>query len=29
MDMATATVDHVRGAVSGRAAENPPDPQIH
>jgi hemerythrin-like domain-containing protein len=27
--MVTATVDHVRDAVSGRAAENPPDPQIH
>jgi hemerythrin-like domain-containing protein len=29
MGMATAAVDHVRDAVSGRAAENPPDPQIH
>jgi len=27
--MATAVVDHVRDAFSGRAAENPPDPQIH
>jgi hemerythrin-like domain-containing protein len=27
--MATAMVDHVRDAVSGRAADNPPDPQIH
>ncbi|WP_197383205.1 hemerythrin domain-containing protein [Mycolicibacterium mengxianglii] len=29
MGMATAMVDHVRDAVSGRAADNPPDPQIH
>jgi hypothetical protein len=29
MGMATAAVDHVRDAVSGRAAENPPDPQVH
>lgn len=29
MGMATATVDHIRDAVSGRAADNPPDPQIH
>ncbi len=29
MGMATAIVDHVRDAASGRAAENPPDPQIH
>jgi hemerythrin-like domain-containing protein len=29
MGMATAVVDHVRDAVSGRAADNPPDPQIH
>lgn len=29
MGMATAMVDHVRDAASGRAAENPPDPQIH
>jgi len=29
MGMATAMVDHVRDAVTGRAAENPPDPQIH
>jgi hemerythrin-like domain-containing protein len=27
--MATATVDHIRDAVTGRAADNPPDPQIH
>ena len=27
--MATALVDHVRDAATGRAAENPPDPQIH
>ena len=27
--MATAMVDHARDAVTGRAAENPPDPQIH
>ena len=29
MGMATAMVDHVRDAVSGRAADNPPDPQVH
>jgi hypothetical protein len=29
MGMATAVLDHVRDAVSGRAADNPPDPQIH
>jgi hypothetical protein len=29
MGMVTATVDHVRDAFSGRASENPPDPQIH
>jgi hemerythrin-like domain-containing protein len=29
MGMATAMVDHVRDAASGRAADNPPDPQIH
>jgi hemerythrin-like domain-containing protein len=29
MGMATAAVDHVRDAVTGRAADNPPDPQIH
>ena len=29
MGMATAVVDNVRDAVSGRAANNPPDPQIH
>lgn len=29
MGMATAMVDHVRDAVTGRAADNPPDPQIH
>ncbi len=27
--MVAATVDHVRDAVTGRAADNPPDPQIH
>lgn len=29
MGMATAIVDHVRDAASGRADKNPPDPQIH
>jgi len=29
MGMATAMVDHVRDAATGRAAENPPDPQIY
>jgi hemerythrin-like domain-containing protein len=29
MGMVTATVDHVRDAFTGRAADNPPDPQIH
>jgi hemerythrin-like domain-containing protein len=29
MGMATAMADHVRDAASGRAADNPPDPQIH
>jgi hemerythrin-like domain-containing protein len=29
MGMATAMVDHVRDATTGRAADNPPDPQIH
>jgi hypothetical protein len=29
MGMATAMVDHVRDAASGREADNPPDPQIH
>jgi hemerythrin-like domain-containing protein len=29
MGMATAVVDHVRDALSGRAADNPPDPQVH
>ncbi len=29
MGMATAMVDHVRDAATGRAADNPPDPQIH
>lgn len=29
MGMATAMVDHVRDAVTGRADDNPPDPQIH
>lgn len=28
MGMATAVVDHVRDAASGRSANNPPDPQI-
>jgi hemerythrin-like domain-containing protein len=28
LGMATAVVDHVRDAATGRAAENPPDPQI-
>jgi hemerythrin-like domain-containing protein len=29
MGMGAAVLDHVRDAVSGRAADNPPDPQIH
>jgi hemerythrin-like domain-containing protein len=29
MGMATAVLDHARDAVSGRAADNPPDPQSH
>jgi hypothetical protein len=29
MGMATAMVDHVRDAATGRAAKNPPDPQVH
>ncbi|OBK72868.1 hemerythrin domain-containing protein [Mycobacterium sp. 1274761.0] len=29
MGMGAAVMDHVRDAVSGRAAENPPDPQQH
>jgi hemerythrin-like domain-containing protein len=29
MGMGAAIVDHVRDAVSGRAAKNPPDPQSH
>ncbi len=29
MGMATAMVDHVRDAATGRAADNPPDPQMH
>jgi hemerythrin-like domain-containing protein len=29
MGMATAVLDHVRDAASGREADNPPDPQIH
>jgi hemerythrin-like domain-containing protein len=29
MGMVTATIDHVRDAFTGRAADNPPDPQIH
>lgn len=27
--MAAATMDHVRDAATGRASDNPPDPQIH
>ncbi len=27
--MVSATIDHVRDAFTGRAADNPPDPQIH
>jgi hemerythrin-like domain-containing protein len=27
--MVAATIDHVRDALTGRAADNPPDPQIH
>lgn len=27
--MAAAVVDHVRDAVTGRAEDNPPDPQVH
>ncbi|MGW0163373.1 hemerythrin domain-containing protein [Mycobacterium sp. NPDC003323] len=27
--MVAATMDHVRDAASGRAADNPPDPQVH
>ena len=27
--MVAATVDHVRDALTGRAADNPPDPQVH
>ncbi|WP_395311626.1 hemerythrin domain-containing protein [Mycobacterium sp. AMU20-3851] len=27
--MVAATVDHIRDAASGRAADNPPDPQVH
>ena len=27
--MVTATIDHVLDALTGRAAKNPPDPQIH
>ncbi|OBG15713.1 hemerythrin [Mycolicibacterium celeriflavum] len=29
MGLGAATVDHVRDAVSGRDADNPPDPQQH
>src|ERR1700733_7739225 len=29
MGMGAALVDHVRDAFTGRAADNPPDPQIH
>ncbi len=27
--MVAATMDHIRDAATGRAADNPPDPQIH
>ncbi|MEH3128728.1 MAG: hemerythrin domain-containing protein [Mycolicibacterium neoaurum] len=27
--MVTATMDHIRDAATGRAADNPPDPQVH
>jgi hemerythrin-like domain-containing protein len=29
LGVVTATIDHVRDALTGRAAKNPPDPQIH
>lgn len=29
LGMMTATIDHVLDALTGRAAKNPPDPQIH
>ncbi|PJE23900.1 MAG: hemerythrin [Mycobacterium sp.] len=29
MGLGAAVVDHVRDAVTGRAADNPPDPQMH
>jgi hemerythrin-like domain-containing protein len=29
MGLATAALDHVRDAVTGRGSKNPPDPQIH
>jgi hemerythrin-like domain-containing protein len=29
MGMAAATMDHIRDAATGRAADNPPDPQVH
>ncbi|MDO0976610.1 hemerythrin domain-containing protein [Mycolicibacterium frederiksbergense] len=29
MGLATATMDHIRDAATGRAADNPPDPQVH
>jgi len=29
LGMVTATIDHVLDALTGRAAKNPPDPQIH
>jgi hemerythrin-like domain-containing protein len=29
MGLGAAVMDHVRDAASGRAAENPPDPQVH
>ena len=27
--MVTATMDHIRDAATGRASDNPPDPQVH
>lgn len=29
MGMGAAVIDHVRDAVTGRASDNPPDPQMH
>ncbi len=29
LGMVTAVIDHVKDALTGRAAKNPPDPQIH